>query len=119
MEILLDGFWSQNHLIIFVVDALGHLRISIEMLLWHMTKVDAVDYLVLTESERPHKAFEIISGGILQKINSASIFMKIMPRSEVSSGDVLMNWCTLSDPIVKGNLAVVQTPRFSSMVANL
>ena len=84
LEIAQLVFQSHNVQISFVVDVLGHRENK------HYKDVagvpaalmGAVDYLVLTESERPHKAFEIVSGSMCEKLILHPAFMKIMPKPD-------------------------------------
>lgn len=88
LEIAQMVFQSHNVKISFVVDVLGHgenqhYKVLSEVPLALMGKID---YLVITESERPHKAFEIISTGMCKTSILPPAFMKIMPKSYINLG---------------------------------
>lgn len=88
LEIAQMVFQSHNVKIRFVVDVLGHDGNQHYKDLSDVPSalMDETDYLVITESERPHKAFEIVSTGKCKTSILPPAFMKIMPKSVLNQG---------------------------------
>jgi DNA-binding MarR family transcriptional regulator len=88
LEIAHMVFRLHNVKISFVVDILGHVENQHYKDLSEVpvSLMEEVDYLVITESERPHKAFEIISTSMCKKAILPPLFMKIMPKSDINKG---------------------------------
>ena len=88
LEIAQMVFQSNNVKIRFVVDVMGHGENQHYKDLSDVPSAltDDIDYLVITESERPHKAFEIVSTGKCQTSILPPAFMKIIPKSDLNHG---------------------------------
>ena len=88
LEIAQMVFQSHNVKIRFVVDVLGHGENQHYKDLSDVPSalMDEIDYLVITESERPHKAFEIVSTGKCKTSILPPAFMKIIPKSDLNQG---------------------------------
>ena len=81
-------FQSHNVKTNFVVDVLGHIEGGHYKDLSEVPSelMDGIDCLVITESIRPHKAFEIVSACGCDTLILAPAFMRIMPKSVMKQG---------------------------------
>lgn len=88
LEIAQMVFQSHNVKTRFVVDVLGHLegRHYKDLSEVPPELLDGIDCLVITESERPHRAFEIVSAGMCNTLILPPAFMRIMPKSVINQG---------------------------------